>query len=700
MTTTAITQKTAPRQAEVPEISILLHVTDAEARVDVLVSAYARVLAEMGRTGELVFILDGVAGSTLEALEALQASRDDVRVLALQGGGHGESIAFKAALEYSAGRYLLTTWDYFQVDPRELVALMKALEDGQLDLVSSWRWPRVDPVLNRLQSTLFNWVLRVLSRVDLHDLNCNFRLMRREVMEEVTLYGDLFRFLPIMASRRGFKVREVKVRHVEERGKTGFFGLGVYVRRSLDILAVTFLTRFTRKPLRFFGIIGFALVLVGLVMTLPPLYERLFLSESIQDRPIVLVGVVLGSFGLQFIGFGLVGEIIIFTQSRNLKDYKIEQVLDSTSVPEAAAEAPMAEGAAVAATPSETGVIVRHVAPGEDVVLDHYVAGHERGTLFHLAAWRRMVEEACGRTSEVLVAERTGKIVGFLPWVNWKSMFLGRVSVSMPFAVYGGCVADDGEAAARLIQGAAEQCDAAGSSYLELRHFEGWSEASGVDLESVSRYVTFVRDLPSDPEACLGIIPRKARAEARRGREAGLEFVEAMDLPLFHRLFAANKQVLGSPALPMSILQGLMRHMGDALVMHQVRLPDGTCIAAVLSFLFRDLVLPYYSGALHGYDKLGANNFMYWKLMEWASARGIARFDFGRSRQDSGAAKFKKNMGFSTTVLRYEYHLGVGGKVPEFHPDNPKLSAYQRLWRRLPAPLARGLGAKLFKHVP
>lgn len=691
-------QATRPR-AEVPEISILIHVTDPAAPIEVLVRTYGEVLQDIGRRGELVFILDGVAGDLLEKLEQLQAQRGDVRVLALQGGGHGESIAFKAALEHARGQYLLTTWDYLQVDPRELASLMRARDENDLDLVTSWRWPRVDPFLNRIQSSFFNWFLRWLSRVNLHDLNCNFRLMRREVLEEVTIYGDLFRFLPIMASRRGFRVQEVKVRHLEERGKTGFFGLGVYLRRLLDILAVTFLTRFTRKPLRFFGSIGIVLVVLGLTFALPPFVERVLGVAGIQDRPIVLLGVVLISFGLQFIGFGLIGEIIIFTQSRNLKDYKIERILAADSGAPAALPSQLGNVIAELAPARGDEVVVRRPSPGEDIVLDRYTARHPQGTVFHLSGWRRMVEEVCDREAELLVAERGSEIVGFLPSFHLESVFLGRIAVSMPFAVYGGCLAADADVARRLIAEAADRSDQRGNAYLELRQVDPW-EPDGLKLESNDRYVTFWRDLPQDPEECLGIIPRKARAEARRGRDGGLRFEERLDLKLFRRLFAINKQALGSPAIPMSMLRSIHRNLGERVVMHQVSLPDGKCIAMVLSFRFRDRILPYYSGAVLGVENLGTNNFMYWKLMEWAVQQGIRLFDFGRSRRDSGPAHFKKNMGFQPKPLHYQYHLGEGGRVPEFTPDNPKLTVYKRLWRAIPRPIASAVGAQIFKQLP
>ena len=691
------------RESEAPEISILLHISDSDARVELLIQAYERALDSNRRSGELIFILDGPHGRVLESLERAQARDARIKILALQGGGNGESIAYTAALEHARGRYLITVGDYLQIDPKELSLHLATLEAGS-DLVCSWRSPRVDPILNRLQSRFFNWFLRRVAKMPLHDLNCGFRSMRREVLEEISVYGDQFRFLPIMAVRRGFTVSEVKVKHLEERGKTGFFGLGVYLRRLLDIVAVTFLTRFTQKPLRFFGIIGVFLILLGTLLALPPIYQRIFHEATLLNRPIVLMGVVLITFGFQCIGFGLVGEIIIFTRAKSLKDYKVERVVGKYAQESNLKLVPAITVEEIATIKNLFGehdprrVFVRHAAPGEHVVFDRYVLAHEDGEIFHLHCWRSMVEEVFKKSGMVLVAERSGKIVGILPYFHIRSIILGRIAVSMPFGVYGGCLADDDEAAKALIATACRESDAEGNRYLELRHKKRWD----LPLTTRDLYVTYVTDLPEDPADCLAMIPRKARAECRKGRDMGqLVFEQGVDLKLFYRLFAVNKQALGSPTISLAHLRSIVDKLETEgrVVMHRVSLPGGKCIAAVMSFLIKDRIQPYYSGALKGYEHLGVNNFMYWKLMEWASAKGIAQFDFGRSRVGSGAAKFKKNMGLDATPLYYQYHLCSGSKLPDFHPSNPRLNILRMLWRWVPGPIARFFGGRIFKHL-
>ena len=220
-----------------------------------------------------------------------------------------------------------TTWSGLSspMDPIELADMLAEIDNGA-DFVAPWRHPRVDPLLNQLQSVLFNLVIRTIIGMRFHDLNCYFRAIRREVLEDVVIYGDMYRFLPVIAFRRGYRVVEVKVRHLQEWGRAGFFGLGVYIRRVLDILAVMFLTKFTLKPLRFFGTLGGLVTLCGAALAAFLAFERVVYDKGVTGNPVLLIAVLLLVLGVQIIGFGLVGEIIIYSQARNLKEYRIERI--------------------------------------------------------------------------------------------------------------------------------------------------------------------------------------------------------------------------------------------------------------------------------------------------------------------------------------------------------------------------------------
>ena len=309
------------------DVTVVVPVQSPDAEVRDVAQALGAELDRNGRSWEMIFVFDGVQGAAWESVQELRAERGLQVKSILFKSPFGESVCLSAAFERAAGRYVLTSPQYVQVDPVEVGPMLDLL-DGDVDFVIPWRHPRVDPVLNRIQSALFNWVIRRIIKGDFRDLNCYFRALRREVLEDISIYGDMYRFLPVMAYRQGFRVKEVQVRHLKEWGRAGFFGVGVYIRRLLDIMAVMFLTKFTLKPLRFFGTLGGILSLVGTAVCGKMAFDKLFFGEPMAGRPMLLLGVLLIVLGVQIIGFGLVGEIIIFSQARHLKEYRIERIYE------------------------------------------------------------------------------------------------------------------------------------------------------------------------------------------------------------------------------------------------------------------------------------------------------------------------------------------------------------------------------------
>ncbi len=309
------------------DVTIVVPVQSPEAEVLQVVEALGGELDRLGRSWECIFVFDGVQGRAWETAQKLRSSSDrKVRSISFKNA-FGESVCLSAAVERARGKYILTSPQYVQVDPVELRYMLSAMDDGA-DFVTPWRYQRVDPWLNRIQSAAFNFVIRQIIRMHFHDLNCYFRCIRRGVLEEVAVYGDMYRFLPVIAHRQGYRVVEVKVRHLKEWGRTGFFGLGIYLRRFLDVLAVMFLTKFTLRPLRFFGMIGGVFILAGFSICTWVAVEKIFFDKGGSGRPALLLGVLLLTLGFQILGFGLVGEIIIFSQARNLKEYRIERIYD------------------------------------------------------------------------------------------------------------------------------------------------------------------------------------------------------------------------------------------------------------------------------------------------------------------------------------------------------------------------------------
>lgn len=313
--------------ARVRDVAVVVPVTSPHAEIDQVVSSLAGQFERLGSDWECVLVFDGVRGDAWrKASEWVARHPDRVRTVAFEKP-FGESVCLSAGAESSSGRVIVTTPQYVQIDPIELGRMLELIANGA-DMVVPWRQERVDPWLNRLQSATFNWLMRKINGGGFHDLNCYFRVFRREVLQDVSVYGDMYRFLPLIAQRQGFRVVETPVRHLKEWGKAGFFGVGVYIRRFLDVVGVVFLTRFTLKPLRFFGSVGLVLTVFGGGLLAGVIYQKVFHDAGLYNRPLFLLALMLFVLGVQVIGFGLVGEIIIYTQARNLREYRIERRWD------------------------------------------------------------------------------------------------------------------------------------------------------------------------------------------------------------------------------------------------------------------------------------------------------------------------------------------------------------------------------------
>jgi glycosyltransferase involved in cell wall biosynthesis len=273
---------------------------------------FLRVLGATGRSLEFIYVLDRpqIADELLRAVDRSVP----VRVFRM-ARGFGESAKLQYAFDRARGRYVLTIPDHFQVEPDDALGVLQALDGGH-EVVVTRREPRRDAVLNRLQARVFHNLMRRLSRQQFHDLTCGLRGMSAEAARKLELYGDLYRFIPIIAATRGFRVTEIPARQRPENRALRLFGPGVYARRLLDILTVYFLTRFTKKPLRFFGLIGLSFGTLGLVITLVVTAQRLLAGQALANRPLLLLGILLIVVGVQLLSLGLLGEIITFLSTK------------------------------------------------------------------------------------------------------------------------------------------------------------------------------------------------------------------------------------------------------------------------------------------------------------------------------------------------------------------------------------------------
>ena len=671
-------QEAKPAAHEVDlEVSIIVPVLTSDAEVRDVVRALGGELDREGRSWECIFVFDGVRGSAWQTAQELGVEYGEkVRTISFTRS-FGESVCLSAGHETSRGRFLVTSPQYVQVDPVDLGPMLAALEQGA-DLVSAWRKPRVDPWLNRMQSACFNWVIRLIIPGRFHDLNCYFRALRREVLDEVAIYGDIYRFLPVIALRHGYRVVEVPARHLKEWGQAGFFGVGVYVRRVLDILGVMFVTRFALKPLRFFGSVGLLFSLLGFVVLAICSYQKFAEQEGLYNRPAFMLGVMMLVLGVQIIGFGLVGEIIIYTQSRNFREYRIERIYDPVT--------------------GASDLLVR--ALSDDDAQEAFSASSARATFFHRPGWARVVARVFGAERCDLGAwAGDGELAGVLPLARCKGPFGKRNLISMPWAVYGGAVGRDAASEHALLAAAEQLARQEGVGRLELRCIEA---PEGCALPRSELYSTFIQELPERAEDVLGSIPKKARAEARKARsEHGLELVEGRwYLDDLYRLFQQNKQSLGSPGLPLRWFRDLAQEFGRDVVVHLVH-RERQPLAAVMSFVWHDTLLAYYAGTAPGADRAySASNFMYMALREWAVGAGFKRFDFGRSRADAGAFGFKKRQGFEPRALDYRFALVKDAALPSFNPSNPRTRVLRNTWSKLPSWLALRLSDRLARYLP
>jgi glycosyltransferase involved in cell wall biosynthesis len=313
-------------QADTPELSVIIPVKERVDDVPGTLQEYRSALLQSGVTFEIIFVLDGAYPLVLNQIRGLATPGSGMTIIAMPRA-FGEATAISAGFEHSRGRYVLLLPAYRQVDARDLPALIAARESA--DMLVANRSPRRDGFVNRLQTRVFSGIASWISGLKLEDAGCNVRLMKRDVLEEVHLYGDFHRFIPMLAHRQGFLIRHHDMAQAESDVQNRVYKPGLYIRRLLDLLTMYFLLRFTKKPFRFFGLIGTSLLLVGGLITAWLVVERLAGQTALADRPAFVLGTLLMVFGIQLFSVGLIGEIIIFSHARELKEYSIKQIIGS-----------------------------------------------------------------------------------------------------------------------------------------------------------------------------------------------------------------------------------------------------------------------------------------------------------------------------------------------------------------------------------
>ncbi|HEX2644054.1 MAG TPA: glycosyltransferase family 2 protein [Thermoanaerobaculia bacterium] len=308
------------------DVTVLVPVKDEAETVEELAARVARVLDDLGKSFEIIFVDDGSGDGTPGRIRAARERDDRVKLIRLRRN-FGKAAALSAGFDHCCGNIVITMDGDLQDDPEEIPRFLETLEAQDLDLVSGWKRQRHDPASKRLPSLLFNWATRKLAGVDLHDFNCGFKAYRREVLDQISIYGELHRYIPVLASRRGFAVGEIEVNHHPRRHGVSKYGWDRLYKGLLDLITVLFITKYTRRPLHLFG--AFGLLFLGTGFAINSYLAVLWMNgHYLSNRPLLLLGVLLMLLGIQVLTTGLLGEMITFKNFRRPDSYSVKERLE------------------------------------------------------------------------------------------------------------------------------------------------------------------------------------------------------------------------------------------------------------------------------------------------------------------------------------------------------------------------------------
>lgn len=305
---------------ESPKISVVVPLYNEEESLRELHALIAKVCDEHNLSREIMFVDDGSTDNSLEVLKELRARDPTVHVLSFLKN-NGKSAALQTAFRRARGSFVITLDADLQDDPHEIPALLARLND-KYDLVSGWKRRRYDPISKTVPSKFFNFATGLLSGIHLHDFNCGLKAYRREVVKNLNIYGELHRFLPVLAHKQGFRVSELPVQHHPRKYGRTKFGMKRFLSGFLDLITVLYLTGFVRNPLHLFGSAGLIAILLGLVINIYLVIgwlQRIWIG----NRPLLFLGVLLIVIGVQFFSFGLLAEMMT-RQDEKSREYSLK----------------------------------------------------------------------------------------------------------------------------------------------------------------------------------------------------------------------------------------------------------------------------------------------------------------------------------------------------------------------------------------
>lgn len=312
-----------------PDLSIVVPLLNEAESLPELYTRITAALRKMDRSYEIIFVDDGSTDASSAVVEKLHRQDDHVKLIQFRRN-YGKSAGLSAGFAAAAGDFIITMDADLQDDPEEIPNLLAKLQEGY-DLVSGWKKNRRDPFLKRFTSRIYNYFTSLFSGIRLHDFNCGLKAYRAEVIQTIQVYGELHRYLPVIAHHNGFRVTEIPVTHHPRRYGRSKFGAARFTRGAFDLLTITFLTRYKKRPLHLFGLLGLLAFLTGSIISLVLAYQRIFYRMYLSNRPLLFLGILLIIVGMQFITLGLLGEMIT-AQRKDSDTYLIKRSLGIHSV--------------------------------------------------------------------------------------------------------------------------------------------------------------------------------------------------------------------------------------------------------------------------------------------------------------------------------------------------------------------------------
>jgi len=341
---------------------------------------------------------------------------------------------------------------------------------------------------------------------------------------------------------------------------------------------------------------------------------------------------------------------------------------------------------------------IKQLKPAQFEQWDEYVKAHQYGSFFHLSGWKTVIEQSFAHPCYFLLAEHEGNFFGVLPLVEVKSALFGHALISTPFCVYGGAIADSEDILRQLEAEACQLAEQLGVDYLELRY----KEQQNSTLLLKQAHSTFGFDLVESNEKILASIKKKQRAVVRHSlkNELSLSIKSGEEnLNDFYQLLSTSYRNLGTPIFTKKYFENLAATFSDCSDIAVIRDKDNQPSSAVMNFYFNEQVLPYYGGGNDSARGLKSADFMYYQVMCHALDKGKSWFDFGRSKNESGPYKYKKNWGMEPKSLYYYYHLVNADELPNLSPNNPKYKMFISMWQKLPLKLSQFIGPFLSKYL-